>query len=295
MDCQGALLANRVEAGLIDTPIGRHDNRRRVDGHGIPMTEQAGNRIRAMYAADAHFVGEHSGAADRELKEQWLPLLQKQSGVASAYLACVRHGGSADATMALCIRVTDGAAAKTAVGRCAAVFVSRFGPEQPLDILILTTAQERALQAVCPPFFREEGAAERSGAQSSPIVWFEIQLAPSEFRLAVLPGQPILFGSSETAGGPAATWLLRVKENPNAAKAFLDYLLSKRGQEVMAQQSLLHAIRPDAQGEATAAALQQELGAALKPIRVSDDLLKGLEPATRMEFFNQWRQAMSGR
>ena len=29
--------------------------------------------------------------------------------------------------------------------------------------------------------------------------------------------------------------------------------------------------------------------------RVSDDLLKGLEPATRMEFFNQWRQAMSGR
>jgi len=84
-------------------------------------------------------------------------------------------------------------------------------------------------------------------------------------------------------------------KHPNAAKAFLDYLLSKRGQEVMAQQSLLHAIRPDAQGEATAAALQQELGAALKPIRVSDDLLKGLEPATRMEFFNQWRQAMSGR
>ena len=44
--------------------------------------------------------------------------------------------------------------------------------------------------------------------------------------------------------------------HPNAAKAFLDYLLSKRGQEVMAQQALLYAIRSDVQGEATASALR---------------------------------------
>lgn len=184
------------------------------------MTDQAANRIRALYAPDAHFVGEQSGAAESELKKSWIPLLANQSGVISAYLARVRHGASNDDAMALCIRVKDGTAAKAAVGRCAAAFVSRFGPERPLDILILTTAQERALQAVCPPFFLEEGAAERPGAQSAPIVWFELQVAPFEFRLAVLPGQPILFGSSETAGGTAATWLLRVKENPNAAKAF---------------------------------------------------------------------------
>ena len=57
-------------------------------------------------------------------------------------------------------------------------------------------------------------------------------------------------------------------KRPNAAKVFLDYLLSKRGQEVMAQQALLYALRSDAQGEATPAALSQELGNALKPVQM---------------------------
>jgi iron(III) transport system substrate-binding protein len=83
--------------------------------------------------------------------------------------------------------------------------------------------------------------------------------------------------------------------HPNAAKVFLDYLLSKRGQEVMAQQSLLHAIRTDVQGEATAAALSQELGSALKPIKVGPELQQGLDPAKRMEFFQKWRQSLGSR
>jgi hypothetical protein len=181
----------------------------------VAMSNPAPNRVRALYAADAHFVGAHEGAAETELSKAWIPLLQSQSGVASAYLARVRHSGSKDATMALCIRVTDGKVAKTAIGRCAAMFVSRFGADQPLDVLILSEAQERAIGTVCPPFFlSESAAAEKRGVATSPIVWFELQIAPLEFRFAVLPGQPILFGSSDTA-----TWLLRAKENPDAAKA----------------------------------------------------------------------------
>jgi len=182
------------------------------------MTDQAANQIRALYAPDAYFVGEHDGAAERELLPTWIARLQNQSGVAAAYLARVRHSGSNEARMALCIRVTDGKAANLAVGRCAAVFVSRFGPDRPLEILILTATQELALRTVCPPFFVAEGAAP--AARPASVTWFELQMAPNDLRLAVLPGQPILFGSSDTAGGPAATWLLRVKDNPNAAKAF---------------------------------------------------------------------------
>lgn len=81
--------------------------------------------------------------------------------------------------------------------------------------------------------------------------------------------------------------------HPNAAKLFLDYLLSKRGQDVMANQSLLHAIRGDVEGEATAAALAKDLGPALRPIPVTADLVQGLEAATRQEFFNRWTQSTS--
>src|SRR5262245_42963219 len=185
------------------------------------MADQAAaNRIRALYAPDVQFVGEESGAPETELRNSWIPLLRGQWGVASAYLARVRQSGSTEATMARCIRVTDGVAAKTAVGRCAALFVSRFGSERPLDVLILTAVQEQALQAVCRPFIVDPAAARQARAQSVPVTWFELQIAPFEFRLAVLPGQPILFGCTDTGGGQAGTWLLRVKDNPNAAKAF---------------------------------------------------------------------------
>jgi iron(III) transport system substrate-binding protein len=81
-------------------------------------------------------------------------------------------------------------------------------------------------------------------------------------------------------------------KRPNAAKLWLNYLLSKRGQDTLAQKSLLHAIRPDAEGEATAAALQKALGAALKPIKVGPDLLQALDQNKRLEFFQRWNKAL---
>ena len=92
----------------------------------------------------------------------------------------------------------------------------------------------------------------------------------------------------------ASAFISKDAPHPNAAKLFMDYLLSKKGQETMAQQSLLHAIRTDAQGEATASALSKELGATLKPIQVSPQLLDGLEPSKRTDWFRRWQDALKG-
>jgi hypothetical protein len=193
------------------------------------MPDPTPTRIRAIHVADVHFIGEQSGEAEAELKKRWSDLLAGRSGVASASLARVRYRDSSETSVALCVRVTDAAAAQTAIGRCAALFVARFGPDQALDVLILSASQEATLQSVCPPFFRGDAGVDHTRVQpeespaqkkSNPIVWFEIQVAPFEFRLAVLPGQPVLFGYSEAEGQPGATWLLRTKENPDAAKAF---------------------------------------------------------------------------
>ncbi|HEY6002375.1 MAG TPA: ABC transporter substrate-binding protein, partial [Anaeromyxobacter sp.] len=56
--------------------------------------------------------------------------------------------------------------------------------------------------------------------------------------------------------------------HPNAARLFLDYVLSRRGQEVMARRCALFSIRTDVEGENTATALARDLGARLKPIHV---------------------------
>ena len=80
--------------------------------------------------------------------------------------------------------------------------------------------------------------------------------------------------------------------NPNAAKLFLDYLLSKRGQTVMSEKSLVYSIRSDVPGPITAAGLNKDLGKAIKPIEVNTDILAGLEQTKRLEFMKQWKEAL---
>ena len=83
----------------------------------------------------------------------------------------------------------------------------------------------------------------------------------------------------------------KAAKHPNAAKVFLDYLLSKRGQALIAK-AMLFSIRDDVEGEATASTLTKELGGTLKPLPVGPSLLVYLDQAKRLEFLKQWQQAL---
>jgi iron(III) transport system substrate-binding protein len=83
----------------------------------------------------------------------------------------------------------------------------------------------------------------------------------------------------------------KAAKHPNAGKLFLDYILSKRGQELIAKAALF-SIRDDVEGETTAAALNRELGGTLKPLPVGPSLLVYLDQAKRLEFLKQWQQAI---
>lgn len=77
--------------------------------------------------------------------------------------------------------------------------------------------------------------------------------------------------------------------HPNAARLWVDYLLSKRGQEMIASKADLYSIRDDVAGETTAAGLRKELGAAVKPIAIGPGLLTYLDQSKRLEFMKQWK------
>lgn len=78
--------------------------------------------------------------------------------------------------------------------------------------------------------------------------------------------------------------------HPNAARLWLDYLLSRRGQELLANRSELFSIRDDVPGEYSAAALRKTLGGSVKAIAVSPALLVYLDRAKRGEFLRRWQQ-----
>jgi iron(III) transport system substrate-binding protein len=80
--------------------------------------------------------------------------------------------------------------------------------------------------------------------------------------------------------------------HPNAAKLWLDYILSKRGQTIVANQAELGSIRSDVEGEMTEAGLAKTLGDKARPIPVNDSLLGNLDTAKRLEFIKQWTTAI---
>jgi iron(III) transport system substrate-binding protein len=87
----------------------------------------------------------------------------------------------------------------------------------------------------------------------------------------------------------------RKAKNPNAARLWVDYLLSGRGQAVIANKAFLYAIRGDVQGDATASKLEQEFGDRLKPIPIGPDLIRYLAPDRRRDFLKQWRESTAGK
>ncbi len=81
-------------------------------------------------------------------------------------------------------------------------------------------------------------------------------------------------------------------KHPDAGKLFVDYLLSKRGQTVTAEQADLYSIRTDIIGKDSGVAFAKERGKAVKPIPVSEELLAGLDQAKRLEFLKHWQTAL---
>jgi len=83
----------------------------------------------------------------------------------------------------------------------------------------------------------------------------------------------------------------KAAKNVNAAKLWTDYMLSKRGQTIIANDSKLYAIRADVVGETTSADLIKQIGKDnVKPVPVHPIVLQFLGPAKRMAFLKQWKE-----
>jgi iron(III) transport system substrate-binding protein len=101
----------------------------------------------------------------------------------------------------------------------------------------------------------------------------------------------VVFPSDHTLVLSRLQLIARRAQRPNAARLWLDYTLSQRGQTLIARQGL-YAMRADVKGEATAAQLSQQLGSTLKPIVPGADLMHDLQPDAYRAFIRRWRRAL---
>ncbi|ODV40779.1 iron ABC transporter substrate-binding protein [Cupriavidus sp. UYMMa02A] len=90
-------------------------------------------------------------------------------------------------------------------------------------------------------------------------------------------------------------FIARRAPRPNAARLWLDFLLSREGQALLGKStSRLYTVRTDTDSQHTAATLSERLGYALRPISVGPGLLAAQDTLRKRAFLSRWREAMRG-
>jgi two-component system, OmpR family, sensor histidine kinase TctE len=81
----------------------------------------------------------------------------------------------------------------------------------------------------------------------------------------------------------------RRSPQPHLAGRFIDYLLSREGQETIATRSALYAISPEITSKASASSVRAEAVGPLVPIALSPSLMVFLDALKRQQFLRQWQ------
>lgn len=113
-------------------------------------------------------------------------------------------------------------------------------------------------------------------------------------RARVKAGAPVgvVFPAGYTLVAARVAVIPRNASQPQLAADFIDYLLSDRGQRIIAGPAALYAISPAAPGDAAATGLREAAGGTLRPIGLSPSLLVFLDAQKRERFVQQWLSAL---
>ena len=102
----------------------------------------------------------------------------------------------------------------------------------------------------------------------------------------------IVFPADYTLVLSRVMFISRMAAHPNAARLWVDYLLSPRGQQVLADRSRLHAVRDDVTGDRSAGALRAMLGQSQRPIPFDTSLARALDEGRYAAVSAEWRRAI---
>ncbi|MFT3719718.1 ABC transporter substrate-binding protein [Pseudorhodoferax sp.] len=140
-------------------------------------------------------------------------------------------------------------------------------------------------------FAATTGAMLRQVASGQAAVAYNVLGAYSLAQARRHPEIGVLFPSDYTLVLSRLQLIAQRARRPNAARLWVDYTLSRRGQALIARQGL-YAVRADVQGQTTAAQLTQQLGQALRPIVPGAELTRDLQLEPYRAFIQRWRQAI---
>ncbi len=153
----------------------------------------------------------------------------------------------------------------------------------------------RAYGSVGPKLYTSTGAMMERIQSGEHLIGFNMIASYAVQKQKKDPSFGIVYPKDYTLVMSRIALIPKAAKHPAAAKVFLDYLVSPRGQKALAYGGSVFAVRPEVEGEMGAAGVQKALGAAVRPITVGPALLEYLDQAKRLDFLKKWQQALSGK
>lgn len=123
------------------------------------------------------------------------------------------------------------------------------------------------------------------------LIGFNILGSYAEARAKTDPSLGISYPKDYTLVLSRVSFISQQAKNSNAARLWLDYVLSEKGQSILANQADIPSLRNDIEGKNDIDGMTKMLGKALKPIPVDESLLEYLQPKKRLDYIKQWREA----
>src|SRR4029078_497932 len=124
--------------------------------------KQSQRRPEKWYAPQLRFVGEQDGPAERVLKSELIPLLSAQPHVQRAYLTRVVFKDPQIVEVVLAIRSYN-QPDEQLIRLLGKVFAKTSSSENHLDIMFITSEQEKEACAVCRPFYQVASIDDSDG------------------------------------------------------------------------------------------------------------------------------------
>jgi len=123
------------------------------------------------------------------------------------------------------------------------------------------------------------------------LIGYNILGSYAEARAKTDPSLGISYPKDYTLVLSRVSFISKEAKNSNAARLWLDYVLSEKGQSILANQGDIPSIRNDIEGNNDIDGMTKMLGNALKPIPVDETLLEYLQQKKRLDYIKQWREA----
>jgi len=149
----------------------------------------------------------------------------------------------------------------------------------------------RALGANRVKIYSSNGAMRETIVSSENLIALNVIGSYALDWVKQSPNLGVHFASDYTPAFARLALITKDAPHPNAARLFLDYMLSVEGQNLIAQGGL-PSVRADATDGLNVETLNARVGGGLKPIAVDEGVLDYMEPTKRVRFLEDWKTAI---